>query len=99
MSRHRQGPPRVYDHRLRELVRSTGDLRIATEIGVQRSTAAGWVRAPAREVVTLEAFDQREIDLNAEVIRLRRRVEVLATIVRLLVTLVRWTGQSWIPGF
>ena len=36
---------RTYDQRLRELVRTTGDLRIATEIGVPRSTAVGWLRA------------------------------------------------------
>ena len=83
---------RVYDHRLRELVRSTGDLGIATKIGVPRSTAAGWVRAPAREVITLEAFERSEINLHAELLRLRRRVAVLATVVRLLVTVVRLTG-------
>jgi len=39
---------RVYDHRMREWVRDTGDLRIATGLGVPRSTAAGWLPAPAK---------------------------------------------------
>ena len=32
-------PQQRYDHRLRELVRRTGDLTIATDRGVPRSTA------------------------------------------------------------
>ena len=92
MSNPRRGPTRVYDHRLRELVRHTGDHGIATDRGVPRSTATGWRRASVREVITLEEFDRTEFDLHAERIRLRRRVAILATVVRLLVTLVRWTG-------
>ena len=32
---------RRYDHRLRDLVRTTGDIELATRIGVPRSTARG----------------------------------------------------------
>jgi len=45
---------RTYDHRLRELVRKTGDLTIATRLGVPRSTVAGWLRAQPQDVVTLD---------------------------------------------
>ena len=62
---------RTYDHRLRELVRKTGDLTIATEIGVPRSTAAGWIRAEPVEVVTLDILDKTEPALQAEVLKLR----------------------------
>ena len=42
-----------YDHRLRELVQNTGDATLATELGVPRSTARGWLGAPAMVVLSL----------------------------------------------
>jgi hypothetical protein len=36
-------PQRRYDHRLRHLVQRTGDVPVATDLGVPRSTARGWV--------------------------------------------------------
>jgi hypothetical protein len=36
-------PQKRYDHRLRELVQRTEELTIATELGVPRSTARGWL--------------------------------------------------------
>jgi hypothetical protein len=39
-------PQQRYDHRLRDLVQRTGDLTIATDLGVPRSTARGWLGAP-----------------------------------------------------
>src|SRR5262249_46072754 len=33
-----------YDYRFRDLVRATGDVTIATDVGVPRSTARGWLR-------------------------------------------------------
>ena len=44
---------RAYDHRLRELVHATGDTSIATDLGVPRSTATGWLRTEPREMVTM----------------------------------------------
>jgi hypothetical protein len=38
-------PQQRYDHRLRDLVRRTGELTIATDLGVPRSTARGWLGA------------------------------------------------------
>jgi putative transposase len=32
-----------YDHRLRNLVQRTGNVTIATRLGVPRSTARGWL--------------------------------------------------------
>jgi hypothetical protein len=32
-----------YDHRLRNLVERTGDVTVATDLGVPRSTARGWL--------------------------------------------------------
>jgi len=49
-------PQQRYDHRLRDLVHSTGDVTIATALGVPRSTARGWLAetfAPANSVAVL----------------------------------------------
>jgi putative transposase len=83
---------RTYDHRLRALVRETGDLTVATRRGVPRSTAAGWLRAERQDIVTLDIFDKTESQLQAEVLKLRRRVRVLGAVVRLLLQLLRRSG-------
>jgi hypothetical protein len=54
---HRQ---RRYDHRLRDLVQRTGDLSIATKLGVPRSTARGWLVATSTVVVSVEMADLTE---------------------------------------
>jgi len=79
---------RSYDHRLRELVRTTGDITIATGAGVPRSTAAGGLRSARRPVVTVPGA-QADADLRAEVARLRWRVRRLTVLLRLLLALVR----------
>lgn len=63
----------AYDHRLRELVRATGDVALATRLGVPRSTAAGWLRGARTRVVAV----------------LRRRVCRLQALLRVLLAVVR----------
>jgi hypothetical protein len=77
---------RRYDHRLRDLVQRTGDLTIATDLGVPRSTARGWLRAAPRVVVSLEVADLMEPELRQEILKLRR-VEKLAALLRLALAL------------
>ena len=48
MMRRMEKRQRVYDHRLRELVRTTGDTGVATRLGVPRSTAQGWLWVKTR---------------------------------------------------
>lgn len=81
--------PRTYDHRLRELVRQTGDISLATRIGVPRSTAAGWLRGPPRPTVTLDVLSMTEQELQAEVHRLRRQLEKLRATARILFACLR----------
>lgn len=88
----RERRQRIYDHRLRELVRRTGDVRFATDLGVPRSTAMGWVGGQVQPVVSLEVLDMAAVDLQLEVVKLRRRVRTLSTVVRLLMTLLRGSG-------
>jgi hypothetical protein len=38
-------PQQRYDHRLRHLVQRTGDMTVATDLGIPRSTACGWLGA------------------------------------------------------
>ena len=76
-------PQQRYDHRLRELVQRTGDLTIATDLGVPRSTTREWLRAAPTVVVSLEVADLTELELRQEVLTLRRRVQKLAALLRL----------------
>lgn len=90
-------PPRTqrtYDHRLKDLVRETGDIRLATKQGVPRSTARGWLRWPRKDVVTLDVLDMQEGMLRREVLVLLQSNRKLTAILRLLITLVRVSGFS-----
>jgi hypothetical protein len=79
---------RVYDHRLRDLVRTVGDRNVVAGLGVQRSTVQGWLRSKCRPVVTADVLDMDAVRLQAEVLTLRRRIRLLGAIVGLLVALV-----------
>src|SRR5262249_43329113 len=75
-------PQRRYDHRLRDLVRRTGDLTIATDLGVPRSTARGWLAAASTVVISVDVASLTEAELRQEILKLRQRVEKLAALLR-----------------
>ena len=85
---------RCYDHRLRDLVRSVGDIGHATRRGVPRSTARGWLSLPHAEVVTLDVVDWDVLSLQREVLALRKRVEWLIALLRLVVVMLKVSGFS-----
>jgi hypothetical protein len=85
-------PQQRDDHRLRNLVQRTGDLTIATDLGVPRSTARGRLGAAPTVVVSLEGADLTEPELRQEVLKLRRRVEKLAALLRLALALLHTSG-------
>jgi hypothetical protein len=87
-------PQRRYDHRLRDLVQRTGDVTIATDLGVPRSTARGWLDAGPRVVVGFEVADLTEPELREEILTLRRRVAKLAALLRLALALLHASGFS-----
>ena len=62
-------PQQRYDHRLQDLVRPTGDVTLATDLDVPRSTARGWIRAPPTVVMSLEVADLTEPELRQEIRR------------------------------
>ncbi|MCH7749169.1 MAG: DDE-type integrase/transposase/recombinase [Acidobacteria bacterium] len=82
-------PQQRYDHRLRDLVHYTGDVTLATDLGVPRSTARGWLGAAPPVVVSLEGAALTEPALRQEILRLRRRVQKLAALLRLVLALLR----------
>lgn len=85
---------RTYDHRLRDLVRSTGDIGHAARRGVPRSTARGWLTSTRADVVTVDVSEMDLLKLQKEVLDLRKRVERLVVLLRLFVMLTRVSGFS-----
>src|SRR6516225_6730786 len=84
-------PPQRYDHRLRDLVQRTRDATIATDLGVPRSTARGWLLQAPRVVVS-HVTDLRAAELQQEVLELRKRVKKLTALLRLVLALLRSSG-------
>jgi putative transposase len=85
-------PQQRSDHRLRDLVQRTGDLTIATNLGIPRSTARGWLGAAPPVVVSLELANLTEPELRQEILKLRRRVRKLAALLRLALALLQTSG-------
>src|SRR3979411_2150814 len=54
------GTQQRYDHRLRNLVQGTGDVTVATDLGVLRSTARGWLGEARTVVVCWDVADLSE---------------------------------------
>jgi hypothetical protein len=82
-------PQQRYDHRLRDLVHRTGDVTVATDLGVPRSTARGWRGAAPTVVVCLDVVGLTEPELRQEVLKLRRRVQKISALLRLAMALLR----------
>ena len=78
-----------YDHRLRQLVQSTGNVDLARQYGVPASTARGWLQKSAVDVVTLDVLNQETVQLQNEVLQLRKRLTRLITLLRLIVTALK----------
>jgi hypothetical protein len=85
-------PQQRYDHRLRDLVHGTGDVTIATDLGVPRSTGRGWLGKAPKVVVSLDVTDLKASELQQEVLALRRRVKKLRAPLRLALALLRTSG-------
>ena len=83
-----------YDHRLRELIRSTGDIDYAIQLGVPRSTARGWLTSTGSDVVTLDVVGMDNLRLQQEVLRMQRRGDRLAALLRLVIVVLKLSGVS-----
>jgi len=85
---------RRYDHRLRNLVRTTRDIHCAIQRGVPRSTARGWLTESDVPVVTVEALNLDATQLQREVLQLSRRIQKLIALLRVLLVVLRMSGYS-----
>ena len=85
-------PQQRYDHRLRHLVHRTGDVTIATDLGVPRGTARGWLSRAPEGVVSLDVTHLSELELQHEILTLRRRVRKLAALRQLVLAVLRVSG-------
>jgi hypothetical protein len=86
---------RRYDHRLRVLVQTTGDLDLAIRQGVPRSTAPGWRTKTTTDVVSLDVLELDTVQLQHEVILLCRRITRLLSLLRLVVIALKVSGISF----
>lgn len=84
-----------YDHRLRQLIQTTGDLDLAVRHGVPRSTARGWLKQSRTDVVSIDVLDMDAESLQREVLVLRRRVTRLFTLLHLVVVAIRVADFSF----
>src|SRR5262249_18250101 len=75
-----------------DLVQPTGDVTIATDLGVPRSTARGWLGDGQTVVVSLDVANLKALELQQEVLELRRRVKKLTALLRLALALLRTSG-------
>jgi hypothetical protein len=85
---------RRYDHRLQALVQSTRDIGLAIQHGVPRSTARGWLTRTSTEVVTLDVLELDTVRLQHEVLRLRRRIARLVSLLRFVVIALKVSDLS-----
>ena len=83
-----------YDHRLRDLVRTTRDINCALKHGVPRSTARGWLAKPRAQVVTIDVLNRDTIQLQQEVLRLRARIQKLTVLLRVLLVVLKMSRFS-----
>jgi len=82
----------VYDPRVRELVRATGNPDLFPVLKIPKPTLRGWLNGEFRTAVSTESVTQIEIELYSENAKLRRRIQVLQVVMGLLLVLIRVTG-------
>jgi hypothetical protein len=80
---------RTCDHRLVRLVQDTGDITIATGVGVPRSTATGWLRRATRDITTVSTYETSSADLRARLARMEARLRRCQALLRVLLAVLR----------
>ena len=73
-----------YDHGLRDLTCEECDPKLFHHLGVPRATAASWIRRGQRPVVSAEVIAMDQLELQADVIALQRRVKFLMAMIEAL---------------
>lgn len=85
----------IYDHRLKDYVRKTGDLQTAINQGVPRSTAYRWLRSATQPVVSLEYFNYSKEEFEFEVLKLKKQIEILRSILKIIILALRASDFSF----
>ena len=83
-----------YDHRLRDFVRSSGNIKHAIQLGVPRSTARGWLTSDPVAIVSVDVFDMDILSLQEEVLALRKRIKWVVALFRLVVVVMKASDFS-----
>jgi len=81
--------PRTYDHRLIRLVQETSDATIATNLGIPRSTVAGWLKRAPQLIISAPGLDASAAELRVRVAKLEKRVDRLSAALRIFFALFR----------
>ena len=84
-----------YDHRLRQLVQSTGKMDLAIRHGVPRSTARGWLKQTNADVVSIDVLDMDTVALQKELLALRRRISRLLCLLHLVMVALKVSEFSF----
>lgn len=94
----RRGPQRSYGHRLRDLVRQSGDPGIAIRLGVPRSRAAGWLTGSRPSVLTIRHIEAADEAPRIELCRLQQGILRLTMLVRVLFAILRACHLDFAPS-
>ena len=87
---------RRYDHRLQAMVRNAGSLELARQHGIPKSTARGWLKhSNSSPVVSTDVVTHDMVQLQQEICVLRRRVQRLTTLLRLMIIFLKLSGFSF----
>lgn len=79
---------RSYEHRLKELVRSTGNIDVALQRGGLRFYGPRLADETMSDVITVDVLDLSLEELQCEMIALRRRNARLIALLRLINTVM-----------
>jgi len=79
----------TYDHRLKELVRSTGNIDVAIQRGVPRSTARCWLAKTVTNVITVDDLDVSNTGQQREVLSLRRSNARFIALLRVIIIVMK----------
>lgn len=72
----------------------TGDIQMAIQHGVSRSTARGWLGRSHENVITLDVCRLSAPELRKEIVDLRRRNRKLRAVLTILVAVLRVSDSS-----
>jgi hypothetical protein len=88
---------RTYDHRLRDAIAATGNPHLFRDVAIPRSTRRTWAGGDVRPVIAAVDVELEVYNLLDQVDQLRQRAKVQATVIGLLMRLLKLCGGDRIP--